>query len=76
MFVVPAGGLHLWLRLPDDCPDLVVARRLAIGGILAIAGCNAFPAERAGSHLRLSFASIEAEWVDETAAMMAGALHG
>lgn len=72
--VVPPGGLHFWLRLPDGCPDLEAARRLATGGVLAVPGCNAFPAEPSGNYLRLSFASIEADWVDEAAAMVAHVL--
>lgn len=71
---VPRGGLHLWLRLPDDCPDLEAAQRLAACGVLAVPGCNAFPAEPSGNYLRLSFANIEAEWVAEAAAAVAGVM--
>ena len=73
-FTVPPGGPHLWLRLPDGCRDLEVARRLGTGGVLAMPGCNSFPAERSGSDLRLGCAALGAEWVDDAAAAVAGAL--
>lgn len=52
---LPAGGLNLWLRLPDD----VDVRRLVTGceakGVLVAGGDEWFPAEPVGAHLRLNY---------------------
>ncbi len=52
---VPAGGLNLWLRLPDttDLPRLV--RDCETAGVLVAAGDEWFPAEPTGPHLRLNY---------------------
>ena len=57
---VLAGGLHLWLRLPDGISDADItaaaaARHLAVG-----AGRACFPGEPPGPYLRLSYAAEEA----------------
>lgn len=53
---VPAGGLNLWVRLPDgtDLHRLVVECERA--GVLVASGDGLFPAEPAGQFVRLNFA--------------------
>lgn len=53
--LVPAGGVHLWVRLPDEVDDLELARRTAEHGIYVSAGRRWFPAEATGSYVRLSY---------------------
>jgi len=60
----PAGGLHLWLRLPQGASDLAIEQAAAREGILVSAGRHWFPAEPPAAHLRLSFAAAEPEWID------------
>lgn len=57
--VVPAGGVHLWLRLPDHCSDADVAELAAARGLLVSPGRGSFAAEPPGSYLRLSYAAAE-----------------
>ena len=56
---VPAGGLHLWARLPDDTdlPRLVADAEAA--GVVVAPGTEWFPAEPTAPYLRLSFAGPE-----------------
>ncbi|MGH7120808.1 MAG: PLP-dependent aminotransferase family protein [Acetobacteraceae bacterium] len=58
---VPAGGLHLWVRLPDGISDLDLAERAARAGILVSPGRHWFPAEPPAPHIRLSFAALPPE---------------
>ncbi len=55
--VVPAGGMHLWVRLDDRVDDVAFAGRAAENKVLVSPGRRWFPAEPTGSYLRLSFAS-------------------
>lgn len=57
--LIPAGGLHLWLRLPDRCSDEEVTQAAAARGLLVTTGRASFPAEPPGSYLRLSYAAEE-----------------
>jgi DNA-binding transcriptional MocR family regulator len=55
--VVPAGGVHLWLRLPDRCSDAEVAAAAAGRGVTVTAGAASFPGEAPGPCVRLSYAA-------------------
>ena len=55
---VPAGGLHLWVRLPGGISDLDFAERARRADILVSPGRHWFPAEPPASYLRLSFAAV------------------
>jgi DNA-binding transcriptional MocR family regulator len=55
--LVPSGGLHLWVRLPEGCDDVALAARAAAEGVWVSAGRPWFPAEPSGSYLRTSFAA-------------------
>lgn len=52
---VPAGGLNLWLRLPDTTDLPRVVRDCEAAGVLVAAGDEWFPAEPTGPHLRLNY---------------------
>jgi DNA-binding transcriptional MocR family regulator len=53
----PAGGLHVWARLPHGLADLDVAEAALRRGVVVSPGRHwyPFPAEAPPSHLRLSF---------------------
>ena len=53
---VPAGGLHLWARLPDGTDLARVVRDCAAAGVVVAPGSEWFPAEPTAPFLRLSFA--------------------
>ncbi|MGI8336638.1 PLP-dependent aminotransferase family protein [Actinomadura scrupuli] len=59
----PAGGLHLWLRLPPGVDEQALTEAAARAGVMVSAGRPFFPAEPSGHHLRLSYsiAATEAE---------------
>ena len=71
---LPAGGLHLWVALPDGVSDLDIEQRAAARGILVSAGRHWFPAEPPGPFLRLSFAAAQPEWVDTCMAELSRAI--
>lgn len=52
----PAGGYHLWLRLPDGTDDTVVTAAALRAGVAVSPGRPFFAAEASAPHLRLSFA--------------------
>jgi DNA-binding transcriptional MocR family regulator len=58
--LVPAGGMHLWLRLPDHVTDEVVTEAAAARGVSVTPGRASFPGEPPGSFLRLSYAEEDA----------------
>jgi DNA-binding transcriptional MocR family regulator len=53
----PAGGLHLWLRLPEGVDDAALAARAEAAGVIVSPGRPWFPAEPPAPHLRLTFAA-------------------
>lgn len=55
--LVPSGGMHCWVRLPDQVDDIVLARRSAAAKVIVSPGRHWFPAEATGSYLRMSYAS-------------------
>ncbi|MGD9905120.1 MAG: PLP-dependent aminotransferase family protein, partial [Vicinamibacterales bacterium] len=54
--VVPSGGIHVWVRLPDEADGEDVARQAAAAGVVVSPGRRWFPAEPTGSFLRVSYA--------------------
>lgn len=54
--LIPTGGIHLWVRLPDHVDDVEIATRSAEANVLVSAGTQWFPAEATGSFLRVSYA--------------------
>lgn len=54
-FELPAGGLNLWLRLPDGTDVRRLARDCEAEGVVIAAGDEWFPAEPAGAYVRLNY---------------------
>jgi DNA-binding transcriptional MocR family regulator len=54
--LVPSGGMHLWLRLPDNVDSEALTRRAADAQVIVSPGRRWFPAEPTGSYLRVSYA--------------------
>ncbi|WP_052185715.1 PLP-dependent aminotransferase family protein [Streptomyces purpureus] len=54
---VPAGGLHLWLRLPPGVDDRALTAAARQRGVAVSAGSRYFATEPPAAHLRLGFAA-------------------
>ena len=54
-FVVPRGGLHLWVRLPDGVDDAALVQRAAAAGVVVFGGRRMFAGEPPGAFLRLTY---------------------
>ncbi|MHB1740808.1 MAG: aminotransferase-like domain-containing protein [Actinomycetes bacterium] len=54
--LLPAGGLHLWVRLPDGTDPVSLTARCAARGLHIAPGHEWFPTEPPAPHLRLSYA--------------------
>ncbi|MBB4754982.1 PLP-dependent aminotransferase family protein [Actinoplanes lobatus] len=63
--VVPRGGLHLWVRLPDGADDVAVAAAAAAAGVIVFPGRAWHATEPPGPFLRLTYAATGAETMDE-----------
>ncbi len=74
--LVPGGGVHLWLRLPDWCSDAAVADAAAGRGLAINPGRASFPAEAPGPYLRLSYAAAEPPELSRAAQILAAVLAG
>lgn len=77
--VVPTGGMHLWMRLPDAVDADHLAQRAAEHGVSVTGGRRWFPAEPTGSYLRVSYGCArDAELLRgvETLARLVGARGG
>ncbi|MFD9976438.1 PLP-dependent aminotransferase family protein [Streptomyces sp. NPDC059017] len=55
---VPAGGHHLWLRLPDGTDETALVSAALRAGVAVAPGRPYFSAEPPAGHLRLSFAGV------------------
>lgn len=62
---IPTGGLHLWVRLPDGVDEAAVTAAAAARDVVIFPGRPWFPAEPTGQFLRLSFAGLPVDLVDE-----------
>jgi DNA-binding transcriptional MocR family regulator len=72
--LLPAGGVHLWLRLPDRCSDAEVTQAAAARGVTVTAGRASFPSEPPASYLRLSYAAEEPAALRRAAEILAGVI--
>ena len=70
---VPAGGLHLWVRLPHDVDDVALATAAATEGVVVFPGRLWYPAEAPGPHLRLTYAAVAPPALDEAVKRLARA---
>jgi len=59
--LVPAGGFHLWVKLPEGVSDEALASRALQASLVVSPGGRWFPAEAPGAFLRLTFAGAPAE---------------
>ncbi|MEU5211252.1 PLP-dependent aminotransferase family protein [Streptomyces sp. NPDC020742] len=55
--IVPPGGFHLWVRLPDGTDEAALTGAALRAGVAVAAGRPYFSAEPPAAHLRLSFAA-------------------
>jgi len=62
--VVPHGGLHLWVRLPDGTDDVDLTARARDHSIVVGAGRPYFVTEPPRPHLRLSYAGMPDDQFD------------
>lgn len=69
--LIPAGGLHLWTRLPDHISDVDISTRAHAAGVVVSAGRQWFPAEATGVFLRLSFATATPDAIPGAVATLA-----
>lgn len=69
--LIPAGGLHLWTRLPDHIVDIDLAACASAAGVVVSAGRQWFPAEATGTFLRLSFATAAPDAIPGAVATLA-----
>lgn len=60
-FASPAGGMHLWARLPAGADDTEIARAARQAGVIVMPGQPFFPAEPPAPHLRLTFSAASSE---------------
>lgn len=69
--LVPRGGFHLWVRLPDGVSDEDVAARAARANVIVSPGSRWFPAEAPAPFLRISFSNAPAESLRRAAGTLA-----
>jgi DNA-binding transcriptional MocR family regulator len=72
--LIPAGGVHLWLRLPEQVSDVDVTEAAAARGLAVNLGRACFPAEAPGPYLRLSYAGEEPPALRQAVEILAGVL--
>ncbi len=71
---VPRGGLHLWVRLPNQIDEAQLVQRAQQGGVIVSRGRNWFPAEAPGPHLRLTYAAADPDSIREGVRRLAAAI--
>lgn len=67
---VPAGGLHLWGRLPDGTDLPRVLAECEAAGVVLAPGSEWFPAEPTAPFVRLSFAGPQPDRFPEGARVL------
>ncbi|GAT74455.1 GntR family transcriptional regulator [Microbacterium sp. HM58-2] len=71
---VPAGGLNVWLRLPEGAEVSHVVRECELRGVILAPGAEWFPAEPAGPYVRLNYASADPSRFAEAAGILGSVL--
>lgn len=74
LFVVPAGGVHVWLRLPEACSEADIVARAAASGLIVGPGRMSFPGEPPAPYLRLSYAEADSAGLVAGIAVLADVL--
>jgi len=72
--LVPAGGLHLWLRLPSSVDDVELAEEARRANVLVAAGRPYFVTEPPAAHLRLTYAAASPTDLEEGVRRLGAAL--
>ena len=72
--ILPRGGLHLWVRLPNQIDEAQLVQRAQQAGVLLSRGRNWFPADAPGPHLRLTYAATHPEAIREGIRRLATAI--
>ncbi|KJL20420.1 HTH-type transcriptional regulator NorG [Microbacterium oxydans] len=73
---VPAGGLNLWLQLPDRVDLERLVRDCDAAGVLIASGTEWFPSEPSGKFIRLNYAGPDASRFPEGVGVVRAALVG
>jgi DNA-binding transcriptional MocR family regulator len=73
---VPAGGLNLWLRMPDGTDLRRLLRDCETAGLIIAAGDEWFPAEPTGPYVRLNYAGPNPAAFPEAARILGAVLRG
>ncbi|MDG6105731.1 PLP-dependent aminotransferase family protein [Dactylosporangium aurantiacum] len=71
--LVPAGGLHVWARLPQGADDVAVTNEAAARQVVVFPGRPWFAAEPDGAYLRLTFAAAPPDQLREGVRRLRGA---
>jgi DNA-binding transcriptional MocR family regulator len=72
--LIPSGGMHLWLRLPDSASDADVSEAATAHGLAVTPGRSSFPGEPPAPYLRLSYAGEDAPALRRAVAVLAEVL--
>jgi DNA-binding transcriptional MocR family regulator len=72
--LIPTGGMHLWLRLPDSVSDADVSEAASARGLAVTPGRGSFPGEPPAPYLRLSYAGEDAPALRRAVAVLAEVL--
>lgn len=70
----PAGGLNLWVRLPDGTDLDQLVRACSARGVVIAPGTEWFPAEASSPYIRLNYSGPEPDRYPEAAVEIAAAL--
>jgi DNA-binding transcriptional MocR family regulator len=70
--LVPGGGMHLWLRLPEGSNDADVTEAAAARGVAVTPGRASYPSEPPASYLRLSYAGEDPPALRQAVRILAG----
>ncbi|MBE1491392.1 aminotransferase-like domain-containing protein [Plantactinospora soyae] len=70
----PRGGLHLWIRLPDDLDDVELAAEAAAEQVVVFPGRPWYATEPQAPHLRLTYAAAPPPLLDEGVRRLARAV--
>ena len=75
-FLVPPGGIYLWIKFPPDVDTLTLADKALKAGIAYNPGPQwSVDAEAARNHLRICFANPSIEEIQEGIAKLADVFH-
>ncbi|GAA3854646.1 PLP-dependent aminotransferase family protein [Saccharothrix violaceirubra] len=72
---VPKGGLHVWVRLPEDWDDLEVTSAAIANGVVVSPGRPWHAGDPPGPHLRLTYGAAGPEILAEGVRRLAEAAH-